>query len=78
MTDTEQSDSGWSFLGGQARKAHWFPSSTSGTKSLCGKWAIWRVHPLEPDNGASKDDCAACRRALERRIAAEVNALRRM
>lgn len=65
MTPPDHSDGGWSFLGGQARKAHYFPSPAAGTQALCGKWAIFRVHPLEPDDGRSKDDCAACRRRLD-------------
>ncbi|MFL5910747.1 MAG: hypothetical protein ACJ768_09305 [Gaiellaceae bacterium] len=70
MTLPHRSDGGWSFLGGQARKAHYFPSPTRGTQALCGKWMISIEHPLEPDNGKpSSDDCAACRRKLDAQAA---------
>jgi hypothetical protein len=73
----EQSDSaaklgerGW-FWPTQARKAHF--DGGDGI-ALCGKWG--RLNPLNPRASApldgdassppSKDDCAACRRLLER------------
>lgn len=59
---------GWSNLGGQARKFHFFDDPEPGTRALCGKWEIFRRHELEPDTGnASPDDCAACRRKLDAR-----------
>jgi hypothetical protein len=61
---------GWSDLGGQARKFHYFVSDEPGTQALCNKWAIGRKHPLQPDGGKpSPDDCVACRRRFESRVA---------
>lgn len=61
-----ESNAGWSNLGGQSRKFHYFPDAAAGTRALCGKWAIFREHPLEPDDGKSPDDCAACRRRRDK------------
>jgi hypothetical protein len=56
---------GWSDLGGQARKYHYFPDMVAGTRALCGKWAIARSHSLQPETGQpSPDDCKACTRKL--------------
>jgi hypothetical protein len=64
---TEQTR-GW-FWPTQARKAHF---DRGDGRALCGKWA--RINPLSgaaaPFQGdaaspASKDDCVACRRALD-------------
>lgn len=53
---------GWGFTG-TSRKAHYFREGMS----LCGKWGFRSPNaPLEPDNGPSRDDCVACRRALDR------------
>ena len=52
---------GWGFPGG-SRKAHYFRQMTS----LCRRWGFYAGH-LEADNGTpSPDDCAACRRVLDR------------
>lgn len=68
MTDNLRA--GWTFLGGQSRKAHYFPESE--TRALCGKWARFdRPDPgIEPETGPSIDDCAPCRRKLDKRAAA--------
>ena len=64
MTEREPQP-GWSDLGGQARKFHYFPDSVAGTRALCGKWAIFREHELQPDGGkASSSDCIGCTRKL--------------
>lgn len=55
---------GWSDLGGQARKFHFFPAPARGTTALCGKWMIGREHELQADEGTSVDDCVTCRRKL--------------
>ena len=51
---------GWGFPG-LGRRWHYF----RGSESLCGKWMF--TGPLEPDQGGkSSEDCAACRRALDK------------
>jgi hypothetical protein len=63
--------SGWSDLGGQARKFHFFPSNEPGTRALCGKWMLSpfvanHAH-LQLDEGmANSGDCAACARKIVR------------
>ena len=52
---------GWGFPGA-ARKAHYFVDATA----LCRKWGFY-FGPLEPDAGTSRDDCTACRKALDAR-----------
>jgi hypothetical protein len=65
--EPEADTSGWSDLGGQARKFHYFPNNTGGTRALCGKWGIFRSHELQADEGCpTKDDCVACARKLGR------------
>lgn len=69
-SDARLGERGW-FWPSAARKCHF--DGGDGT-ALCGKWA--RINPLNPravatlDGDAasppSKDDCVACRRALER------------
>lgn len=54
---------GWGFPG-NSRKCHYF----RGLTSLCGKWGFY-MGQREPDEGKSKDDCAACRRALDKEAA---------
>lgn len=66
MTETA-TDMGWLFLAGW-RKAHYFRGDR---RSLCGKWGA-HGHPLmafspeDPAFGAAEDDCAACRRKLDK------------
>lgn len=67
--------SGWTDLGGQARKFHYFPEAVPSTRSFCGKWMLspfinaakvqyWN---LQPDEGqTTPGDCAACTRKLGR------------
>lgn len=57
---------GWTFLAGAARKAHYFAEGE--TRSLCGKWGRFNRPDagLEPETGPSIDDCAACRRKLDK------------
>jgi hypothetical protein len=65
-TNTEEPKEGWGFPG-QSRKCHYFEAS----RSLCGKWALFRER-LEPDTGTkSPDDCAECRRRLDKKLAAK-------
>jgi hypothetical protein len=62
---------GWAFPSWDARKCHYYGEDR---RSLCGKWAyVAALAPppgLQPDEGASPDDCAACRRKLDKRLAA--------
>lgn len=52
---------GWAFPA-NSRKAHYMRD----TMALCRKYGFYRG-PLQPDNGKpSKDDCAACRKALDK------------
>lgn len=70
MTEPEQSNNqgGWSNMGGQARKFHYFDSNEPAAVALCGKWGIWRSHALQVDNGQpGPDDCVVCRRKLDKR-----------
>lgn len=61
MTETPPVE-GWGFTG-TSRKAHYFRDG----RSLCGKWGFRRSSaPHEPDTGPSPDDCAACRKALDK------------
>ena len=61
MTDSpEEERVGWGFPGA-SRKAHYFDGDLI---ALCGKWMY--SGPLEPDEGTSKDDCAACRKKLDK------------
>lgn len=64
---TERPEEGWGFPPG-SRKCHYFVEG--GTRSLCGRWGFAFKLPLEPDEGASKEDCTPCRRELEKRKAA--------
>lgn len=52
---------GWGFPD-QSRKAHYFVDSMA----LCGRW--WFRGTLTPNQSEAKspDDCAACRRKLDR------------
>lgn len=60
---------GWAWLL-NSRKYHFFTSTEN--KSLCGKFMLFALpSKLGPDDGInSKEDCAACRRALNQRAAA--------
>ena len=52
---------GWSIIAPPARKAHYFRD----TMSLCRKRGFY-FGPLDPDDQTSPDDCAACRKILDR------------
>lgn len=72
MTPSEQTDSGWTDFGGQARKFHYVPADDD--RALCGKWGlspfvqdVRSKTRFQPDTGPSPDDCAACRRKLGKR-----------
>jgi hypothetical protein len=63
----EGNRTGWWFPT-NSRKAHFFNDSIT---SLCGKWMCLGSNPhLEPDDKPSKDDCAACRKKLDKLKAA--------
>ncbi len=53
-----------------SRKAHYIGPDG---RSLCRKWQSWapvvRLELEAPDSPPSRDDCAACRRKLEKRQA---------
>ena len=56
---------GWTWLR-NSRKWHYFERKTG--RSLCGGYLLFSVpEDLEADTGPSKEDCAGCRRALDRR-----------
>jgi hypothetical protein len=57
---SKEERAGWGFPAA-SRKAHYFDGDLI---SLCGKWVY--SGPLEPDEGTSKDDCAACRKKLDK------------
>jgi hypothetical protein len=50
---------GWGVIRPGDRKAHYYRE----TMSLCRTRGFYRG-PLDPDEFASKDDCAACRKVL--------------
>lgn len=57
---------GWGVIRPGDRKAHYYRLMMS----LCGRVGFYQGE-LEPDNGPSRDDCAACRKVLAReRVAA--------
>jgi hypothetical protein len=65
MTDSAE---GW-FFTIDGRKCHYKPITDY--RALCGKAAYWgKAEYLQPDSGRSPDDCAECRRRLDRRSAA--------
>lgn len=62
-----QYQEGWTWLI-NSRKWHFFTSKDG--RSLCGKFLLFRLpDDLEPDDSKSPDDCAGCRRALDKRSA---------
>lgn len=54
---------GWAFPHG-ATKAHYFEAE--GTRSLCGRWGQFDGRVRTPDDHRSPDDCASCRRKVDR------------
>ncbi len=63
-TTARKGGSGWGFPP-VSRKAHFI--GTDG-RSLCGRVGFAFDLLLEPDNGPSMDDCAACRKRLDRLV----------
>lgn len=72
MTEQQQApetpvvtDRGWAFVG-TSRKAHYYDKDSF---SVCGKYRALFVHKdaFEPETGPSPDDCAGCRRRLDKR-----------
>ena len=62
MTDIEE---GWAYPA-NSRKAHYMRD----TMALCRKYGFY-LGPLQADNGeASADDCAQCRRLLDKESSA--------
>ncbi|WP_431881737.1 hypothetical protein [Micromonospora chalcea] len=55
---------GWGVIRPGDRRAHYYRDSFS----LCRRVGFY-VGDLDPDNGPSRDDCAACRKALTREAA---------
>jgi hypothetical protein len=55
--DSASDNEGWGWPA-NATKAHYF----EGITSLCGRWMY--TGRLDPDDGASKDDCVPCRKKL--------------
>jgi hypothetical protein len=65
-TTAAEGGAGWGFPP-VSRKAHYIAPDG---RSLCGKLGFAFNLPLEPDNGRpSPDDCAACRKRLDRKVA---------
>lgn len=52
---------GWGVIRPGDRKAHYYRDMFS----LCRRVGFYNG-PLEPDEHASRDDCAACRKALDK------------
>jgi hypothetical protein len=61
---TEELSEGWGVIRPGDRRAHYYRDGFS----LCRRVGFYRG-PLEPDKFTSKDDCAACRKALTREAA---------
>jgi hypothetical protein len=59
---------GWGVIRPGDRKAHYYRE----TMSLCRRVGFYSG-PLDPDTGISPDDCAACRKALDREKPKEVS-----
>ena len=58
---------GWGVIRPGDRRAHYYRD----TMSLCRRVGFY-TGPLDPDGFKSKDDCAACRKQLDRQAAAQV------
>lgn len=59
--DEEKLTEGWGVIRPGDRKAHYYREGTA----LCRRVGFYRG-PLEADEFTSKQDCAPCRRALEK------------
>lgn len=65
MSPTQDPPAGWG-KPANSRKWHYFEDA----RSICTRWLF--TGALEPDTGEpNPDDCAGCRRALERKKAKE-------
>jgi hypothetical protein len=58
---TTDNTEGWGVIRPGDRRAHYYRSMTA----LCRRVGFYQG-PLEPDEFASKQDCAACRKVLDR------------
>ncbi|MFA5559935.1 MAG: hypothetical protein WDA59_10885 [Methanofastidiosum sp.] len=54
---------GWTWLS-NSPKWHYFRNG----QSLCGKWGLLGNHELEQGKNNSPDNCAICRKKLEKEI----------
>jgi hypothetical protein len=61
MTGSVEAKEGWGVIRPGDRKAHYYRDMTS----LCRRVGFYGG-PLDPDELASEDDCAACRKELTR------------
>jgi hypothetical protein len=59
---------GWGVIRPGDRRAHYYRAMTA----LCRRVGFY-TGPLEPDEFTSKQDCAACRRVLDREKPKEVS-----
>ena len=68
MTETQERSEGWGVIRPGDRKAHYYRDRTS----LCRRVGFYSG-PLDPDEFKSPQDCAACRKQLDRETAAPRN-----
>jgi hypothetical protein len=61
MTETKERSEGWGVIRPGDRKAHYYRDMTS----LCRRVGFYGG-PLDPDEYKSPQDCAACRKQLDR------------
>ena len=64
---SERINEGWTWLV-NSRKWHYF---TQDKLSLCGKFMLLSLGALEAGNDDSPDNCAACKKKLAKRKAAD-------
>lgn len=62
--ETEKLTEGWGVIRPGDRRAHYYRNMDS----LCREVGFYRGE-LDSDNGPSRDDCAACRKVLDREAA---------
>ena len=63
---SDKASEGWHRPPG-SRKFHYF--TEGGTRALCMRYGFAFGAELQPDEGTSKDDCAVCRKKLDKRQA---------
>jgi len=61
MTDSTEATEGWGVIRPGDRRAHYYRFGMS----LCNRIGLYGG-PLDPDEFVSKQDCAACRKVLDR------------